>query len=140
MKVIGGFRKFKLNLRKFRKLKLFISQVGIVVSQVAKLSCNYSTLCPAMIPFLFLFRKLPKFLKLDSITCKTVRWLISSVFFLLASLFGFWQWVMKLQSLVFSWIWASTCFAMNYTKISLILWLLWWSKSYQKHQNLTQFD
>ena len=38
--ITGGFRKFKRNLRKFRKLKLSISQVEIVVSQVAKLSCN----------------------------------------------------------------------------------------------------
>ena len=52
----------------------------------------------------------------------------------------FWQRVMKLQSLVSSSIWASTWFALNYTKISLILGLLWWSKSYKKHQNLTQFD
>ena len=60
--------------------------------------------------------------------------------FLPCILVWIWKRVMKLQSLVSSWIWASTWFAMNYTKISLILGLFWWSKSYQKHQNLTQFD
>ena len=60
--------------------------------------------------------------------------------FLPCILVWLWQRVMKLQSLVSSWIWASTCFSMNHTKISLILGLLWWSKSYEKHQNLTQFD
>ena len=58
--------------------------------------------------------------------------------FLPCILIWLWQRVMKLQSLVSSWIRASTCFAMDYTKISLILGLLWWSKSYEKHQNLTQ--
>ena len=47
---------------------------------------------------------------------------------------------MRLQILVSSWIWASKSFAMNYIQLSLILKLLWWTKSYQKHQNLTQFD
>ena len=41
--------------------------------------------------------------------------------FLPCILIWFWQRVRKLQSLLSSWIWASTWFAMNYTKISLIL-------------------
>ena len=49
--------------------------------------------------------------------------------FLSCILVWLWQRVMKLQSLVSSWIWASTCFAMNYTKMSLILGLLWWQKT-----------
>ena len=49
-----------------------------------------------------------------------------SLFFLLAFLIWLWHRVTKLQILVSSWIWASNWFAMNYTKISLILGLLWW--------------
>ena len=47
-----------------------------------------------------------------------------SLFFLLAFLIWLWQRVTKLQSLDSSCIWASTCFAMDYTKLSLILSLL----------------
>ena len=46
--------------------------------------------------------------------------------FLPCILVWLWKRVMKLQSLVSSWIWALTCFSMNYTKITLILGLLWW--------------
>ena len=45
-----------------------------------------------------------------------------------------------LQSLDSSCKWASICFAMDYIKLFLILGLLWWSKYYQKHPSLTQFD
>ena len=63
-----------------------------------------------------------------------------SLFFLLAFLTCFWKRTKKLQILYYSCKWASICFVMNYTKLSLNLRLLWWSKSYQQHQNLTQFD
>ena len=63
-----------------------------------------------------------------------------SLFFLLAFLICFWQRTTKLQSLDSSCKWASICFAIDYTELSLILDCFGDKKSYQKHQNLTQFD
>ena len=81
-----------------------------------------------------IFEKIYSMYKMDSIKCsKYVLQLLSLVhvrflylFFLLAFLIWLWQRVTKIQSLVSSWIWASTWFVMNYTKIFLILGLLWW--------------
>ena len=63
-----------------------------------------------------------------------------SLFSLFAFLICFWQRTIKLQSLDYSCKWASICFAMDSIQLSSILDCVGDKKSYQKHQNLTQFD
>ena len=63
-----------------------------------------------------------------------------SLFFLLAFMICFWQRTIKLQRLDSSCKWASNFFAMDSIELSSILDCFGDKKSYQKHQNLTQFD
>ena len=78
--------------------------------------------------------------KVRNKTTAAVLYFPLSVCSFLAYFERLWKRAMEIQSLASSWIWASKSFAMNYIQLSLILKLLWWAKSYQKHQNLTQFD
>ena len=64
---------------------------------------------------------------------------VLSLLSLLAFMICFWKRITKLQSLDYSWKWASICFAMDYIMLSLILDCFGDKKNYQKHQNLTQF-
>ena len=104
--ISGGFRKLKLS-----------------ISQVAKLSCNLLALCPSAIPFPFPFRKLQKFHKWNSTTCEIVGCLISSVSSLHPRLVlakGY-----EAPKLSFFMNLSFNLLFHYYTKISLILGLLW---------------
>ena len=124
--ITGGFRKFKRNLRNFHKLKLWFHNLQNC------LATNQLSILQWFLSSSYFTSWLPQLAKL--LDGWFLLW-FSSLHPHLALAKGY-----EAPKLSFFWIWASTWFSMNYTKISLILGLLWWSKSYEKYQNITQFD
>ena len=128
----SGFRSLQHDLRKFRKLKVSISQLAKLSFSLVRLSSNghnffiSALIClkswtpdfPSFKRHIICIKWTPRSARNVSYSCCPLAFLhvrFLSLFFLLAFLICFWKRTTKLQSLYSSYKWAFICFAMDYT-------------------------
>ena len=117
------------SVRKYLRLQVDFASSNVTCENFASWNCRFAS-CEIVLHLINSLSYSDSFpLPISQVGFHNLQncWMVDFFYdFLACILVWLWQRVMKLQSLVFFWIWASTWFSMNYTKISLILGLLWW--------------